>query len=200
MCIRDRVLRAQTWIDPEGNEIETGRIIRFRGNIGSAFIHGIESLIDWNILSPDDESKPYKLNVFTNLAVTNSNYFESEISGVEGNEVEFIPRINLKSGVGFGYKNLLGNFQYTFLSEQFTDASNAPQNSNDNQSGIIGSIPSYGIADLSMSYRYKFLKLETGINNLLDNSYFTRRATGYPGPGIIPSAPRTFYLTLEIKL
>ena len=135
---------------------------------------------------------------------TNTEYFV-HVSGLvddirEGNEVEFIPRINLKSGVGFGYKNLLGNFQYTFLSEQFTDASNAPQNSNDNQSGIIGSIPSYGIADLSMSYRYKFLKLETGINNLLNNSYFTRRATGYPGPGIIPSAPRTFYMTLEIKL
>ena len=31
-------------------------------------------------------------------------------------------------------------------------------------------------------------------------SYFTRRATGYPGPGIIPSEPRTFYTTLQIKL
>ena len=34
------------------------------------------------------------------------------------------------------------------------------QNQNDNQSGIIGSIPEYGVADLSLSYRFKFLKLE----------------------------------------
>ena len=37
-------------------------------------------------------------------------------------------------------------------------------------------------------------------NNLLDAAYFTRRATGYPGPGIIPSQGRSFYLTLGINL
>lgn len=194
------VLRPQTRINAEGIETETGRIIRLRGNIGKAFIHGLEALVDWNILKPNlEERKHYRLNIFTNLAITQSNYFESEIAGIEGNEVEFIPRINLKSGIGFGYKNLLGSFQYTFLSDQFTDASNAPQNISDNQSGIIGIIPSYGIADLSFSYRFKFLKLESGVNNLFDNSYFTRRATGYPGPGIIPSTPRVFYATLEFK-
>lgn len=195
------VLRPETRINAEGDELETGRIIRFRGNIGQAFIYGLESLIDWNILAPDPaQGKDYQLNVFTNLALTHSNYFAAEVAGVVGNEVEFIPRINLKSGIGFGYQNLLGSIQYSYLSRQFTDASNALQNPEDNQSGIIGSIPAYGIADLSLSYRFKFLKLETGINNLLNNSYFTRRATGYPGPGIIPSAPRTFYLTLEVKL
>jgi Fe(3+) dicitrate transport protein len=40
-------------------------------------------------------------------------------------------------------------------------------------------------------------KLETGngVTNFTNNSYFTRRATGYPGPGIIPSDTRTFYTT-----
>ena len=195
------VLRPQTRIDPEGLEVETGSIIRFRGNIGKAFIHGLEGLIDWHILKPDLANKKYfKLNCFANVALTYSKYWQSEIPGIKGNEVEFIPRINLKSGIGFGYKNLLGSFQYTFLSEQFTDASNAPQNQADNQSGIIGAIPAYTVSDLSFSYRFKFLKLETGINNLGNKSYFTRRATGYPGPGIIPSARRTFYLTLEFRL
>jgi Fe(3+) dicitrate transport protein len=54
--------------------------------------------------------------------------------------------------------------------------------------------------DLSSSYTFtKNIKLEAGINNVLNNSYFTRRATGYPGPGIIPAEPRSFYATLEIK-
>jgi len=42
------------------------------------------------------------------------------------------------------------------------------------------------------------LKLEAGINNFTDNKYFTRRASGYPGPGIIPSDFRSYYTTLEI--
>ena len=42
-------------------------------------------------------------------------------------------------------------------------------------------------------------KLEAGVNNLLNEKYFTRRATGYPGPGIIPSSPRNWYLTLQMK-
>ena len=41
--------------------------------------------------------------------------------------------------------------------------------------------------------------LESGINNMLNSHYFTRRATGYPGPGIIPSPPRNTYITLQYK-
>jgi Fe(3+) dicitrate transport protein len=54
--------------------------------------------------------------------------------------------------------------------------------------------------DLAFSYRYKWMSVATGINNLTDNRYFTRRADGYPGPGIIPSDGRSFYVTLGIKL
>ena len=50
------------------------------------------------------------------------------------------------------------------------------------------------------SYYFKNFTFESGVNNLLNEKYFTRRATGYPGPGIIPSSPRTFYFTMEIKI
>jgi Fe(3+) dicitrate transport protein len=30
--------------------------------------------------------------------------------------------------------------------------------------------------------------------------YFTRRATGYPGPGILPSDGRSYFMTLQIKI
>jgi Fe(3+) dicitrate transport protein len=42
--------------------------------------------------------------------------------------------------------------------------------------------------------------LATGVNNIADRAYFTRRATGYPGPGIIPSEGRSFYVTLSLTL
>jgi len=91
--------------------------------------------------------------------------------------------------------------QFTYLSEQFTDAENsAAASTGDTRSGVIGEIPSYQILDISLSYTYKFLKAETGVNNLTNENYFTRRATGYPGPGIIPSDGRSFYFTLGIKI
>ena len=195
------ILKSETQTNALGEEVETGSIVRFRGNIGTAFMYGIESFANWSIketfLSASDK---LKLNYFVNLAVTNSEYLSSEETNVEGNKVEFIPDVNLKTGLNFGYGNVLGSLQYTYLSSQFTDATNAPQDVNDNQRGIEGEIPAYDILDFSLSYTYKNWKLETGINNVMDNSYFTRRATGYPGPGIIPSEPRTYYATLQFKL
>jgi len=64
----------------------------------------------------------------------------------------------------------------------------------------LGRIPSYQILDLCSSINFKNTKLFFGINNLLNNNYFTRRATGYPGPGIIPSPLRNYYLTLELNI
>ncbi|WP_116770751.1 TonB-dependent receptor domain-containing protein [Maribacter litoralis] len=195
------ILKSETQTNALGEEVETGSIVRFRGNIGTAFMYGIESFANWSIketfLSASDK---LKLNYFVNLAVTNSEYLSSEETNVEGNKVEFIPDVNLKTGLNFGYGNVLGSLQYTYLSSQFTDATNAPQDVNDNQRGIEGEIPTYDILDFSLSYTYRNWKLETGINNVMDNSYFTRRATGYPGPGIIPSEPRTYYATLQFKL
>ena len=195
------VLRAETRVNADGELEETGRVVRFRGNIGRAFMYGLESLVDLNLLPVFGfDNRNARLNLFANTAITKSEYLDSDIPGVEGNEVEFIPLINLKTGIRFGYKNLLGSLQYTYLSKQFTDASNALQNVNDNQSGIKGEIPAYDILDFSFSWSYKKFKIESGINNLLDKSYFPRRATGYPGPGIIPSPPRIYYVTLQFML
>ena len=195
------VLKEEKRVNAAGNSVETGRVIRFRGNIGTAFIYGLENFMDWNVkklLFPAD--KTVQLNLFINIALTNSKYIFSEQNNVKGNQLEFIPVVNLKTGLNFGYKDLLGSFQYTYLSDQYTDATNADQDRNDNQRGIKGVVPAYRILDLSLSYSYKHWRLEAGINNLLDETYFTRRATGYPGPGIIPAQSRSFYTTLQFKL
>jgi Fe(3+) dicitrate transport protein len=54
--------------------------------------------------------------------------------------------------------------------------------------------------DAGLSYQFKQFKLEASVNNLANEIYFTRRATGYPGPGILPSDGRSFYFTLQVKL
>ena len=163
-------------------------------------MYGIESLAELNMLSLlGSDSQNARLVLFANTAVTQSEYLESDVPGVEGNEVEFVPALNLKTGLSFGYKNFVGSFQHTYISSQYTDASNAEQNINDNQSGVRGEIPAYSVSDLSLSWSYKSITLESGINNLFDTRYFTRRATGYPGPGIIPSPPRTYYVTFQLN-
>ena len=178
------------------------RANRVRKNIGKAFIYGIEAFADYNLMTClAKDSKDYRLNIFVNGALTGSEYLQSDVPNVEGKQVEFIPTINVKTGIRGGYQNFLFSFQYSYLSEQYTDVENsqaAP--AGDSRNGIIGPVPSYSVMDLSTSYRWKMWKIETGINNLLSKSYYTRRATGYPGPGIIPSEPRSWYLTLALTL
>ena len=188
---KDRIGFRLTQIPPVNN------LGQLRTNIGDARILGIESLFDFNLKKILELNDEFSFNYFINTSFITSEYTRAITNGIVGNQVEFIPDINLKTGVSFGYKNFSSSIQYTYLSQQFTDAENS---TNPDVSGIVGVIPAYDILDVSFAYKYKFLKLETGVNNLLDNAYFTRRATGYPGPGIIPSAPRNYYLTLQVKL
>jgi len=176
-------------------------VVRYRSNIGTAVTYGWEMLADWNVAATFFKaSESFSWNVFVNNALTASEYTKTDAPNIKGNEVEFVPRVNLKTGTGIGYKNFLASVQFTYVSSQYTDSNNSVTDVNDNTYGIFGQIPAYYVADFSASYKWKNFKLEAGINNFTDNRYFTRRATGYPGPGIIPSDPLTFYTTLQINL
>ena len=168
-----------------------------RGNVGDAVIYGLESLFDVDLKRLLNFNENFSFNYFLNTSFINSEYTESDVPGIEGKEVEFVPKANIKTGMRFGYGNFMLNGQYSYMGNQFTDASNAIES---NISGVIGQIPAYEIFDLSAAYFYKKFKFEFGVNNLFDKHYFTRRATGYPGPGIIPAAPRTTYFTMQIKI
>jgi len=174
---------------------------RVRKNIGSAVILGTESLINLNLGHwLFKEQAPHKLQYFINAALAHSRYIKSKENNVVGKKVEFIPDVNLKTGVTYAYKDLELAYQFSFLSEQFTDVQNsAATASGDKREGIIGEIPAYAISDLSLAYQVGDFKFSTGINNLLNENYYTRRATGYPGPGIIPSEGRSYYLTVTYK-
>ena len=176
---------------------DDGSVKSEKGNVGNAHIYGVESLIDFNLNKILLMSRNNIFNFYINSSFINSQYVESQRNGVEGNKVEFVPNINLKSGIKFGYNNFLSNMQFSYLSSQFTDASNAIES---NLSGVIGEIPEYYVLDFSSSYSYKNYKFEFGVNNILNYKYFTRRATGYPGPGIIPSPGINLYSTLQIKI
>ncbi|MEL7002653.1 MAG: TonB-dependent receptor [Bacteroidota bacterium] len=173
-----------------------------RTNIGDASILGLETYVKWDI------AKNFKLNnigldIFLNNALIYSQYTSADPRAstlgdlVEGNEVELVPPLNTKIGLNFEFKKFRSSILYSYVSRHFTDAANTDPPA---FSAVQGPIPSYDVLDLSFSYRWKSLQFDTGINNLLDKSYFTRRATGYPGPGIIPAQPRSYYFTMRLRI
>ena len=177
---------------------DQNRVVRKRSNIGQAIIIGLEAYGEVDLIALANPRQDLWSGVlFNNIALIKSEYKESELTGVNGKVVEFVPEINLKSGFRLGYRNFKAAFQYTYLTEQYTDATNATDGG---VAAVTGLIPHYHVMDLSLSYQRKFWRLEGSINNLSNNMYFTRRATGYPGPGILPSDGRSFFLTLQIKI
>jgi len=172
------------------------RTFRFRTNIADARIMGLETYAELDLLKlMAGDLYKHKLSVFSNLALIDAQYVQSEENGVTGNDVELVPEINLKTGLTFATGNLKATYQFSYVGQHFSDASNALET----PTAIEGIIPGYHVMDLSLGYTYKFMKFQAGANNLSNNFYFTRRATGYPGPGIIPSDGRSFYLTLGAR-
>ncbi|MDQ3191794.1 MAG: TonB-dependent receptor, partial [Bacteroidota bacterium] len=126
----------------------------------------------------------------------NARYLASEEKAYEGKKVEFVPELICKTGLNFKRNNLKISAQYAYTASQYTDATNAEFTPN----AVNGFIPAYYVMDISAEYSYKKWTLASGINNISNNMYFTRRAEGYPGPGIIPSDGRSIYLTIEFKI
>ncbi|MEQ9374655.1 MAG: TonB-dependent receptor [Imperialibacter sp.] len=191
------VLRTEP--DPRFNNL-INRTFRYRTNIADAGIVGLESLVELNIhklVAPAQDK--WQLAFFNNLAIIRSEYLQSGEPGIEGNQVELVPRVSYRTGLTYRGGPLQLSVQYTYLSQQFSDASNA-DSTPPVPTAVEGIIPAYFVADFSARYALSKIYFESGINNLTNNMYFTRRAAGYPGPGIIPSDGRSFYFSVGIKL
>ncbi len=170
--------------------------VAFRTNIGNARILGLEAYIEADILKLLKKSSPnFKAHIFTNFSVLHGKYTSGRTDFV-GNQVELIPPFSIKTGVNFGYKQLKLAYQFAFTAQHFTDATNATLVTD----ATRGIIPSYSVQDLSLSYDIKMFRFQTGVNNLTNEMYFTRRAAAYPGPGIIPSDGRNVYFSVRVAL
>ena len=172
--------------------------IQYRTNISQSRTIGFEMMIeaDWlKLLSINDNEN--KLSTFINFSYNNANYINSDILAFKNKKVELVPPIVLKTGFSFTKEKYSLSYQFSYTKEHFSDATNSE---NQVSNAVVGLIYSYFTMDLSCKMIFKSIQLETGINNLSNEIYFTRRATGYPGPGIIPSMPRSFYLCLQIKI
>lgn len=171
-------------------------VYRLRTNISNARTVGVETYLRWNVLQTFLPSSVWNLSVFSNFTWLDARYIASDEAAFQNKRVELTPVILARTGLDFSWRKLQFSYLFSYTSKQFTDATNSVQTSN----AVNGEIPAYYVMDFNISYAYWKLKLTAGVENITDRMYFTRRATGYPGPGIIPSSGRTFFVTLSFKV
>ena len=170
------------------------QLVRFRTNVGNSRSMGLEAFGELDWIKLINKTSKHKLSTFVNMSFINAKYLSSE-PVYRDKTVEFVPKIIFRTGITYKFKKFGATVQYSYTDQQFSDATNAEFS----PSAIYGIIPAYSILDLSANYTYKKVGLIVGINNLANSKYFTRRAEGYPGPGIIPADPINVYVTLSLK-
>lgn len=162
----------------------TGDASQLRRNVGVSEHRGIEfyaELFADRILPLNDHS----VSIFVAGAFMDARYTKGPFAG---KFVEYAPQWIVRSGLRYRWKAVMTfSLQESTVSQCYTDASNVEHSA----SGVTGIIPAYTVWDLSSHIRLTtWLAVEININNIFDRRYFTRRAGGYPGPGIIPADGR----------
>lgn len=185
----------------------------YRTNLGETVNKGIESFVNFNVTRFFKiENTHGNLDVFATLSFIDSKYTNFETfttagtapnititqSNLSGNRVENAPRYIHNFGATWSNNQFSGTLQYKMSGQVFTDANNTVTPS---ANGVTGLLEGYNLLDFSAEYKFlKNYNIRTGINNLTNEKYATRRASGYPGPGILPGEGRTFFLSIGAKL
>lgn len=186
---------------------------QLRTNLGQAIHRGIESFIEFDVTKFLKKDQGFgHLSAFSSAAYVDAYYTDFKTyrssgtppnvkiteTNLNGNEVEYAPRWIVSTGINYHYKRFGIQVQSRTTSGFFTDASNTEAA---NAAATIGNIEGYTVLDLSAQYKINGkYNLGFGINNLNDKSYATRRAGGFPGPGLISGEGRTWYFSFGVKM
>lgn len=171
-----------------------------RTNIGNSRNFGLECFIQADLLL----SKHTDLTVFSSLAWMDARYIRASIRNanmnisIHRNRVESAPSWISRNGFTISHKSLSFSALHSYTSSTFADALNSV---NPSVNGATGIVPAYALLDVNLCVRItQQLKVQLNINNLLNESYFTKRPQFYPGPGIWPSDGRSFSGTVMMQL
>jgi len=181
-----------------GTITPSGATYRLITNVGNSISKGFEGFVEFNPVKAFTTNKFTDLLLFASYSYTDASYSSNHKDATtKGKTVENAPKNILRTGISAGYKSMLITGQVSYAGETFSDANNTVTANANGQNGLI---PAYTVADLTATYKFsKNLNIKAGINNLLDERYFTRRAGGYPGPGILPGDGRTFFVSVGAK-
>lgn len=184
------------------------KAFQFRTNLGQSVSKGFEAYIEFDpVTAIFKKSNVGYLSLFASLAYIDATYTNFKTTAINnsqlvesnlaGKKVENAPRNINRFGATYNLKNFSITYQLSSIGESFADASNTIT---PNAAATTGLIPAYQVQDVSASLKFlKNYNLKAGINNLSDERYFTRRAGGYPGPGVLPADGRIAYVSLGLK-
>jgi Fe(3+) dicitrate transport protein len=182
-----------------GTITPSGANYRLISNLGASTSNGIESYIEFNPARAFTNTRYTDIIIYSSYAYNKARYSGNyKDANIKGKKVENAPEDIFRSGISFGYKGFLLTTQLSYVGATFSDANNTITPSANGNTGLI---PSYSITDITAMYKFsKHLNLKSGINNLWNEQYFTRRAGGYPGPGALPADGRNFFISISAKL
>ena len=163
-----------------------------RTNVANSVHKGLESYVEFNLLKYLNANSKKGLSIFNSLALIDAKYTNGEF---KNNRVEAAANYINRVGLTYADKKLSGTLQMNKVGDAYGDASNVRKSDDP----VAGYIPSYTIFDISATYRIGRYSLKAGLNNIADKAYFTRRTDEYPGPGIIPSIGKSFYVGMSAK-
>jgi len=163
-----------------------------RTNVANSAHKGIESYIEFNLLKYLNNNSIKGLSIFNSLALIDAKYTSGEF---KGNRVEASAKYINRVGLTYSDKKFSGTVQMNNTGDAFGDATNVKES----EDPVAGHIPAYTVFDLSATYKLNRYALKAGVNNIADKAYFTRRTDEYPGPGIIPSIGRSFYIGVSAR-
>jgi Fe(3+) dicitrate transport protein len=189
LIYQDRIGVYQTTV-PDPVLIE--RPVRYRTNIADARNVGLEALVLWKGIEEWGSGWEW----FASASVTRGRYLASEESAFAGKRVELIPEYIIRTGLTWSSERFEIGVLYQAVGDQFSDATNAVLT----PTAIDGLIPGHQVVDVSGRWRLRNWSFDLKVNNVLDAAYFTRRAAGYPGPGILPSDGRSVQLGIGLEI
>jgi len=163
-----------------------------RTNVANSVHKGLESYIEYNILKHFNPSAARGLSLFNSLSLIDAKYTSGEF---KGKRVEAATNYINRVGLTYADKKLSGTLQMNNIGDAYGDATNVKLSDDP----VAGYIPAYTVFDFSAAYRIRNYNIKAGVNNVTDKAYFTRRTDEYPGPGIIPSVGRSFYIGIAAK-
>ena len=169
-------------------------------NVGASTSKGFEGYAEWSVLRAlQANGRGPQLQIFGSYSFLDARYSsDHKDANTKGKKVENAPDHIFRGGISAGYHQFLLTGQVSYVGETFSDAGNTVTATANGNNGLI---PSYMVADITASYKVsRQLNIKAGINNLLNEKYFTRRAGGYPGPGPLPGDGRTAFLSIGAKL
>lgn len=178
----------------------------FKTNIGASVSQGLESFIEFDVFKLATLNKKFgNLKLFSNVSIIDAKYTRwddpaaliDSTKDFSGNYVENAPRNINRFGFTYKYNRFSLSYQVNHVGFVFTDALNMEK---PNSKATIGKLDGYSVMDFSASYLINGkYNIKSGINNLANKKYATRRSGGYPGPGILPGNGRTFFISIGVK-